>query len=158
VGSTIGAVHLRRALLLFAIVLGLAAVAASVSRTERNPGQRPTPPPPRTSTDTATPSTETTPTPAPDPGRKPLRFEQGGKRELRVLRVGQAATVLVEVDSAGQAELAGLGLSRSAEPATPASFEVFRTEPGSFPVLFHPAAGGEAERVGTLRVVRRATT
>jgi hypothetical protein len=149
-------VHLRRALLLFAIVLGLAAVAASVSRTERNPGQRATPPPRETTTETAAPSTETTP--APDPGSKPLRFEQGGKREVREMRVGQAATVLVAVDSAGEAEIEGLGISRPAEPATPASFEVFRTEPGTFQVLFHPAAGGDAERVGTLRVVRRTGT
>lgn len=137
--------HLRRALLLFAIVLGLAAVAASVSRTDRT---RTVPPPPPA--ETATQATVTTP--APDPGSRRLRFRAGGRRELRKLRVGRAATVVVVVDRAGQAELRGLA-SRSAEPATPASFEVFRTQPGSFPVLFHPAAGGPAERVGTLKVI-----
>jgi hypothetical protein len=147
-------VHLRRALLLFAIVLGLSAVAASVSRTERNPAQRTPPPTPKTTTETAAPSTSTTP--APDPGTRRISFSQGGKDELRELAVGQAATVVVSVRRAGQAELEGLGASRSAEPATPAVFDVFRTSPGRFAVLFHAASGAEAERVGTLRVVRRA--
>ena len=146
--------HLRRALLLFAIVLGLAAVAASVSRTDRT-RPSPSPPAPNTTTETAGPRTDTGP--APDPGSRVLRFDQGGRREVRDLQVGRAATVVVNVDSAGQAELPGLGDIRPAEPATPASFDVFTNQPGSFPVIFHPAGGGHTERVGTLRVVARGT-
>ena len=145
--------HLRRALLLFAIVLGLAAVAASVSRTDRS---RPAPAPakPQSSTETARPGTApSAPRPAPDPGSRTLRFEQGGRPEVRKLAAGHAATVVVAVRSAGQAEIRGLEDSLDADPATPASFDVFRTQPGSFPVLFHPARGGGPERVGTLRVV-----
>jgi len=144
-------VHLRRALLLFAIVLGLAAVAASVSRTDRT-RPAPSPPAPNT-TQTAGPGTDTSP--APDPGSRVLRFDQGGRREVRELPVGRAATVVVNVDSAGQAELPGLGDIRPAEPSTPASFDVFTNQPGSFSVIFHPAGGGPSERVGTLRVVAR---
>jgi hypothetical protein len=136
--------HLQRALLLFAIVLGLAAVAASLSRTDRGRSS-PAPAPETTPPDTTT-------TPPPDPGSEPLRFSQGGKREVRDLAVGRAATVLVAVKRAGQAEIEGLGATRPAEPATPARFDVFRTRPGSFPVVVTPAAGGERETIGTLRV------
>src|ERR687889_651858 len=38
--ASIGLVHIRRALLLFAIVLGLAAIAASVSRSPEDSGER----------------------------------------------------------------------------------------------------------------------
>jgi hypothetical protein len=147
-------VHLRRALLLFAIVLGLAAVAASVSRTDRT-RPSPSPPAPNTTTETAGPGTDTTA--GPDPGSRVLRFDEGGRREVRELQVGRAATVVVNVDSAGQAELRGLGGIRPAEPSTPASFDVFGNQPGSFPVIFHPAGGGRTERVGTLRLVASGT-
>jgi hypothetical protein len=147
-------VHLRRALLLFAIVLGLAAVAASFSRTDRT---RPSPstPAPNTTTETAGPGTNTSA--ATDPGTRVFRFDQGGRREVRELPAGRAATVVVSVDSAGQVELPGLGDIRPAEPATPASFDVFTNQRGSFPVIFHPAGGGHTERLGTLRVVARGT-
>jgi hypothetical protein len=136
--------HLQRALLLFAIVLGLAAVAASLSRTDRGRSS-PAPAPETTPPDT-------TATPPPDPGSKPLRFSEGGKREVRDLAVGKAATVLVAVQRPAQAEIEGLGEPRSAEPATPASFDVFQTRPGSFAVVLRPAAGGPRETVGTLRI------
>jgi hypothetical protein len=145
-------VHLRRALLLFAIVLGLAAVAASVSRTDRT-RPAPSPPPQGTTTQTAAPGTETTA--GPDPGSRVVKFDQAGRREVRKLAVGQAATVVVKVSQAGQVELQRVGGIRPAEPATPASFDVFGDRPGSFPVVFHPGAGGRVERIGVLRVVAR---
>ena len=133
-------------------MLGLAAVAASVSRTDRT-RPAPSPPAPNATTETSGPRTDTTV--APDPGSRVLRFNQGGRREVRELPVGRAANVVVSVDSAGQVELPGLGDIRPAEPSTPASFDIFTNQPGSFPVIFHPAAGGHTERLGTLRVVAR---
>src|SRR4051812_28281312 len=147
--STIRLVHLRRALLLFAIVLGLAAVAASVSRTERG-RPAPAPPPPPTGAATAGPGTA-----APDPGTRTVRFSQRGRPAVRRLPAGRAATVLVAVESAGQAELQGFGETRAADPTTPASFDFFRTRPGRFRVLFHPGGDGRPQTLGTLRVVRR---
>jgi hypothetical protein len=141
-------VHLRRALLLFAIVLGLAAVAASVSRTERG-RPVPSPPPPPTGA-AAQPGT-----PAPDPGARTVRFSQRGKPQVRRLAAGRAATVLVAVESAGLAELRGFGETRAADPSTPASFDFFRTRPGRFRVLFRPGGDGRPQTLGTLRVVRR---
>jgi hypothetical protein len=136
--------HLQRALLLFVVVLGLAAVAASLSRSDRGrstPAQTP---------EATAPDTDTTP--APDPGSEPLRFAEGGKPQIRDLAVGRAGTVLVAVRRPGEAEIEGLGAARAAEPATPASFDVFQTRPGRFPVVVTPAAGGGRQTLGTLRV------
>jgi hypothetical protein len=145
-------VHLRRALLLFAIVLGLAAVAASVSRTERGrpAPSPPPPPPPPAGAATARPGTA-----APDPGTRTVRFSQRGRPEVRRLSAGHAATVLVAVERAGQAELQGFGETRAADPSTPASFDFFHARPGRFRVLFHPAGDGRPQTLGTLKVVRR---
>jgi len=139
-------VHLRRALLLFAIVLGLAAVAASISRpgTSTEP-LRGTPPP----TDS-----ESQPTVAPGPSvpTTELTFYSAEPR-AQGIDAGQAATVYVEVEEPGQAFIHDLGMSAVAEPLTPARFDVLTQQIGRFPITFQPA-GAEAgeERVGTLVV------
>jgi hypothetical protein len=141
--------RLRRALLLFALVLGLAALATSVSR-PRGERKRETPPPP------AQPrAPEASPSPA--PGR-PARLTFSAKRrrpESRRLLAGRAAIVTVKVSEPGQVELEGLGVSAPAEPLTPARFDVLADEPARHAVRFTPAsAGGESRLVGFLRVVR----
>jgi hypothetical protein len=144
-------VHLRRAVLLFAIVLGLAALAASVSRPRENASERASPsaglPPP--------PETERTPTVSPgeaDTGEPSVKvtFNYSERDPTRTVRPGQAATVLVEVEEPGQVEIPDLGLSAFGEPLTPARFEVFGTEPGTHELLFTPAAGDEASVIGNL--------
>lgn len=142
--------HLRRALLLFAIVLGLAAIAASVSR----------PPEENAATDTeqAVPpqaDTETAPTATPgaDTGlpRVELTFDASDPSAQRMW-AGQAATLVVAVDEPGQAEIGGLGTSADAQPLTPARFEVLPSAPGRYPIYFTPAAGDEQSKAGTLVV------
>jgi hypothetical protein len=146
-------VHLRRALLLFAIVLGLAAVAASVSRPRNasDGSDRFGTPPPAT-------ETERTPTVAPAdapadaaPGAVELTFLAGDPHPQRI-RPGQAATVLVEVPEAGQVAIADLGMSAVAEPLTPARFDVLTAMPGRHRITFSPAGAVAEERVGTLVV------
>jgi hypothetical protein len=141
-------VHLRRALLLFAIVLGLAALAASVSRPRDDSG------PERTSPSTTEAERPPTASPSPD-GDSPaveLTFFAGDP-ESQQIRAGQAATVLVEVEEPGQVEIADLGVSAPAEPETPARFDVFTRETGRHRITFVPA-GEEHEQlhVGTLVV------
>ena len=141
--------HLRRALILFAIVLGLAAVAASVSRphNDDDPLREPAP-----TTQAEQPSTAS-PGPESGPAAADLTFAPGDRSPQR-LRAGQAATVRVEVEEAGQVEIAGLGLSAAAEPLTPARFEVLTSAAGRHSILFTAAASqDEPVRVGTLRVV-----
>lgn len=140
--------HLRRALLLFAIVLGLAAIAASVSRPRDEPAERAAPAP-----------TQTAPAPTVSPGSadtgEPLTevtFDDPEREVTRRVRAGQAATVLVEVDEPGEVEIPDLGLSSFGDPITPARFDVFASAPGSYQVLFTSASGDESTAVGTLTV------
>ncbi len=134
--------ELRRALLLFAIVLGLAAIATSVSR----PREKRDPPP------------EAPPAPAmaaPRSGAaEPLeiRFERASRPRTRGLEAGRPATVIVAVDEPGQVEIEGLGLSAAAEPLTPARFDVLASDEGRHPVRFTPAAMSEGSVVGALDV------
>jgi len=142
-------VHLRRALLLFAIVLGLAAVAASVSRPPEETSDRAERPasPPATNTErtpTVAPGT------APGPGLE-LSFD-AELEQTRRLATGQPATVLVEVDEPGQVEIPDLGLSGFAEPLTPARFELFVSDPGRHEITFTPVAGDEPGVAGSLVV------
>jgi hypothetical protein len=140
-------VHLRRALLLFAIVLGLAAVAASVSRprdTDDSPGGV---------QETVT-EAEQPPTASPGaPAAVELTLFAADPEPLRI-RAGQAATVFVEVDEPGQVAIPALGMGAAAEPLTPARFDVLTRQTGRHPIEFEPARADDAQvRVGTLVVV-----
>lgn len=133
--------HLRRALLLFAIVLGTAALVASLSRPveDRNERERTAEPGPPTAA------------PAPSSGPdEPVSFE-AAKDESRRLRAGEAATLEVAVTEPGSVEIPGLGLSAPAAPLTPARFEILPAEPGSYEIVF-TAAGAEGEPAGRLVV------
>lgn len=145
-------VHLRRALLLFAIVLGLAAIAASVSRPQDPASERATP-------DPVAPATETERTPTVSPGSagtseppRQVTFADAEREPTRRVPAGQATTVLVEVDEPGEVEIPDLGLSASGDPLTPARFEIFRAEPGTHEVLFTAATADEPDEVGTLAI------
>jgi hypothetical protein len=137
-------VHIRRALLLFAIVLGMAALVASLSRpvdesTKTAPAEQPGPA-------TAGPG----PTPVDNPPR-PISLD-ASSRTRRHLEQGRAATVEVAVDEAGSVEVPDLGLTASADEHTPARFEVFPTRTGAYPILFTPVDGDRAQPAGTLVV------
>lgn len=140
--------ELRRALLLFAVVLGLAAIATSFSRPAGRDDDRASDPlPSRSGTATANPR---------ERGSQPALISFSLDRQGRTMRLaaGQPATVTVEVIRPGQVELAGLGLSAAATPLTPARFELFERRAGRYRVRFTPAEGGEARNLGTLRIVR----
>ena len=134
--------ELRRALLLFAIVLGLAAIVASLSR---GPERDEDPRPPATSDAVASPA------PGPAAPRE-ITFEPASKPPTRRLEAGRAATVIVKVGEPGQVSIAGLGLSGSAEPLTPARFDVLTSDEDSYRILLRPAATGEQRTVGILEI------
>jgi hypothetical protein len=129
-------VHLRRALLLFAIVLGLAAVATAVSC-------------PREETTAPPAPTVATRTPAPAPTA--VTFDADRARARRI-DADQAATVYVRVPEAGQVSIDRLRMSDTAEPDTPAEFDIFGPPAGRYPILFQPAGSTEALEAGTLVV------
>jgi hypothetical protein len=142
-------VHLRRALLLFAIVLGLAAIAASVSRPPQESGERAERPPAPATAPDETPSVSAGTTPA----RSTVELTFDADREKsRPLDSGQPATVFVEVDEPGLVEIPDLGLSSPADPLTPARFDVLVSEPDTYRIVFTPAAGDAAKPAGVLVV------
>jgi len=138
-------VHLRRALLLFAIVLGLAAFVAAVSR-PRDVSESPS----RTTVTEA----ERPPTASPGaPAVVELTLLAADPQPQRI-RAGQAATLLVEVEEPGQVTIPDLGMDATAEPLTPARFDVLTRQTGRHTIEFDPAGAEDARvRVGTLVVV-----
>jgi hypothetical protein len=130
-------------MLLFAIVLGLAAVVTALSRTPPDrPDRAPRVAPSRPSAG---------PGPGPGPARS-VRFDAGHAPKTERLSVGQAASVSVRVDEPGTVALGGLGLTATAEPLTPARFDVLLSEPGEHPVRLAPANGADERTVGRLIV------
>jgi hypothetical protein len=138
-------VHLRRALLLFAIVLGLAAVAASISRPDDDSPPESPPPSAAPERPTVQPGTAV----SSDAVELVLDADRGGRVRLTA---GQAATLLVEASEPGQVEIPDLGLVGFAEPLTAARFELLRSEPGRHEVVFTPTDGDEPRPAGTLVV------
>ena len=137
--------HLRRALLLFAIVLGMAALVASLSQpVEERRADSSQREPRKSRPPTASP------TPAPDLPQA-LSFEAADDETMR-LRAGDAATVEVAVEEPGSVEIPGMGLSATADPVTPARFDVLASRPGRYQLLFTPAGGNPSEPAGRLVV------
>jgi hypothetical protein len=135
---TISAVHLRRAILLFALVLGLAALAAAVSpsREESRPALAP-------------------PSPVPESDAVPrnLTFGAGGpagRARVRRARPGEHVEVSVASEVGGVATIPKLGLTASAAPDAPARFDLLAPQPGRYDVMLATSGSSEPRRVGTL--------
>ena len=146
--------EIRRAILLFAIVLGLAAIVSSIARTSDPVGDDA--PPTDVARDGARTGTGTSAAGPIAEAAEPvtLEFRSGARPRTHRVELGQPATVLVDVETPGQVEIPSLGLTGVAEPLTPAMFEVLETAPGSHPILAEPVASGAPPvRIGTLEVV-----
>jgi len=139
-------VELRRALLLFAIVLGIAAIATSLTGGSTEREDKPESRPAGGATPIAGPQPERAETAA-------LSFSTKRKPRTERLEAGRAATVIVEVAQAGEVGLPEMGLSGTAEPLTPARFDVLERRAGTYAVRFTSAQSGESRVVGKLRIV-----
>ena len=137
-------VHIRRALLLFAIVLGMGALVASFSRPAEERSSTEPSEQPRRAPATAEPAPVDTPP-------RPVSFNAASEERRRV-PASRAATLEISVDQPGSIELPGLGLTASADERTPARFAIFPTRPGRYEILFTPANGDESRPAGTLVV------
>jgi hypothetical protein len=148
-------VHVRRALLLFAIVLGLGALAASMSRPRDEEPARDSATAPATAPDAQA-------TPEASPGEAATELAStadtiefnASEPQRRGLEEGRAASVEVVVDQAGLVSIPLLGVSDSADEFTPARFDVLVNEAGRYPIEFAPSAGDEERRAGTLVVTQ----
>jgi hypothetical protein len=131
--------------MLFAIVLGMAAFAASLSRPLE---QRKSDQAPRKPREPGPP--EASPQPPPELPSA-ITFDAAENESSRV-PAGDAATLEVSVDEAGTVEIPDLGLSATADAVTPARFDVLATKPGRYELTFTPAADQRAEPAGKLVV------
>jgi hypothetical protein len=134
---TIARVHLRRALLLFALVLGLTALATAVAPSPRSSdnGAAVAPPPPE-----AVPPETTVAFRSPVPrGRIPRR------------KILSTTHILVQVsaDQGGQATIPALGQTAPVTASAPAGFDLLDLSPGSYDVMFQPALA-TTSRIGTI--------
>ena len=135
--------HLRRALLLFVVVLGLTALVAQVAPEPRETGSGEAP--------------EALPSPGERERARPRRIafaERGARRGARPeARVRRGEHVVVEVTAVrpGEVALEGLGLLQPVAPGTPAAFDLLPSRPGRYAVTFRPPAGRPAP-LGTLVV------
>jgi hypothetical protein len=132
--------HLRRAVLLMGLILAVVAIVGALVPVPRErTADTPSPPPPRAAG------------PAPV---KTLSVRYPPPREAPRLRVDEGAHVVLQVAASepGQATVEALGLVGSAEPETPARFDLLASRPGSYEVAFAPADGGTTRPLGTLTV------
>jgi hypothetical protein len=137
----VSGVHLRRALLLFALVLGLTALAASLA------------PPPAQDDQPSTQTGPPPPTEVSDPGEQRVGFHfppTGHKPATRRVAAGRPVVVFVASTQAGQATIPLLGRVGSITPEDPARFDLLLSEDSSYDVRFTPATGGPSRRLGKL--------
>ena len=129
--------HLRRAILLFALVLGLTALAAAVS-------------PSRQDQTTVLPAPSVSPAEALP--REVVLDARAGARGPRIVRARVDEHIVLSVLSArgGLAVIPRLGRTASVSPAAPARFDLLAPAAGSYAVVLTPSASLESRRVGTL--------
>ena len=142
-------VQIRRVLLLFALVLGLSALVASIA------------PPPETedeeAQDTSALEQAAPGGPAVGPTSVSLSVPNaGGRAPTRRVSVGSSFTLEVSVPEPGDVVLEGLGLRQSADPLAPARFDLVARPPGRYEVAFLPV-GGERRVAGSVAFAEPAT-
>jgi hypothetical protein len=132
---TIRRVHFRRAILLFALILGLAALVAAVSPTRVTTGPALAPRP----SDTRS-----------EPPMRELAFAAGSRKRVRRAREGEHVVVSVASEAGGVATIPRLGRTASVGPAAPARFDLLAPAPGRYDVMLAVRDTSEPVRVGSL--------
>jgi hypothetical protein len=130
-------VHLRRAILLFALVLGLTALAAAVSPSREKGRPLATSPPP---------------VPLARPVARTLTFaaRPSGRPTVRRARSGEHVVLSVSSPEGGLVTIPRLGRTASVSSAAPARFDLLAPAPGRYDVLFAATGLDEPRRVGSL--------
>jgi hypothetical protein len=127
--------HLRRALLLFAVVLFVSALVSLAA-----PRQR--------STRTQAPVAPPQPSGA---GEKSIRLSYPVKGKAPAMRITSGTRLQLEVDSTVAGLATAFGIFQPAESLTPARFDVLVPASGRYRVMFPPTSGA-ATPVGTFTV------
>ena len=142
-------VQIRRVLLLFALVLGLSALVASIAPPPEEDEERP-----------ERPSTATTPAVRPPTDLSPPltlpAHGRGTRPAVRRVEAGSSFSLQVRVREAGDVVIPGLGLRQTADPLAPARFDLLASPPGRHAVAFVPLRG-DRRVIGRLAFVEPAT-
>jgi hypothetical protein len=131
-------VHLRRAILLFALVLGLTALAAAVSPSRH---------------DEEAPVTPAVATPARPVAPRKVSFtvHASGVPKDHSARVGEHLLLTVNSPDGGLVTIPRLGRTATVSPAAPAQFDLLAPPAGRYDVLLSLGGGTtEPRRAGTL--------
>ena len=134
--------QIRRVLLLFALVLGLSALVASLAPPPEDPDE---------ARDEAVPTVEQA---APGPAMQARRVSiavrpRPARNPTRRIRTGSSFWLTVSVPDPGDVVVEDLGLRQSADPLAPATFALLAEPSGRHPVVFIPV-DGERRVVGRL--------
>ena len=123
----------RRLLIALAVLMALTALAASVAPRDRAPQEDDTPA-------QAAPSA---------PAREPVHetLDAAGEGQRVVARVGQDVVIIVRSEELDTVTLAEVG-AETAEPDSPARFELLADVPGSYPIELLEAD----RRIGVLEI------
>ena len=128
--------HARRALLLFALVLGLSALAAAVSPSRED--------------EQAARSEAAPPRPGAQAVPRTLAFE-ASEPTSRTARVGDNVVLTVSSGEGGLVTIPRLGQTAAVEPDAPARFDLLAPAAGRYELMLEPTEiGAESRRVGTL--------
>ena len=134
---------MRRAILLFALVLGLTALAAAVSPSRGGGGGGGV--------------TPVAPAPAVSPAQAmprqivlDARRARGRRPKLLRARAIEHVVVTVLASRGGLATIPRLGRTASVSAAAPALFDLLAPAPGRYDVMFEAAGSSEPRRAGTL--------
>jgi hypothetical protein len=134
---------LRRATLLFALILGLTALVATVtpSRDDGNSG----------GSVALAPAAPVSPSTA-LARQIPLDTRHRSHGRARIVRARENEHVVVSVlaSSGGLATIPDLGRTETVSAAAPGLFDLLAPPPGRYDVMFEPAGSAEPRRVGTL--------
>ncbi len=134
-------VHLRRAILLFALVLGLTALAAAVSPSRETPQ-------PAIGLAPAAPGGTTV------PRNITFKLSESGIPKVQYARTGQHILLTIPVREGGLVTIPLLGRTATASAANPAQFDLLAPPPGRYDVMFEPSGSSglsaEPRRAGTL--------
>jgi len=134
----------RRMLLLVAVLLGVSALAASLSPTPRDSGDDSDRPPPPASERRAPESASV--------GSVRLRFD-AGRPTTRTVPAGSHVVLEVSVPEPADVELPSFGLRGTAVPGTPATFDILVEKPSRIELRW-ARPGANPESAGTLLVER----
>ena len=142
--SSLGFVFSRRILILVAVLMGLTALAASLSPPpQRLPREQ------RAADPSPAPATAA-PQPAPSAGTVMARIAADGRPRSVSAHVGETIALEVSATAPDTVVIDDLAVSEPVDAASPAHVEIYAVAPGTYPIVLLDSG----RRIGALRIRR----